>query len=209
MRVYLGIPIYGGGEPSFISALLKTHAALHLAGYEVEVDLTAGCSILPKARNAIVGRFIDSGFDCLVFLDADVSWDVVDFFKLIRSPHLISAIDYRKKKDELEFNGILTGEKQDGWLKATACGAGILCIKRPALVKMINHYPELEYTDEQVKKRYALFDFLLKDGKYFGEDYTFCKRWEDCGGEIAILENATTTHIGTKRYTGVRYAQNL
>jgi len=204
MRIYIGIPIHGGAGGEFIGSLLKTHAALHMAGHDVEVDLHTGCSVLPKARNEIVRRFVDSGFDKLVFIDSDMEWEVESFFKLIDSDHWLCGIDYRKKKDEVSFTGTLTGEEKEGWLRAFSVGTGLMCISQEVTRDMMQAYPELRYVNEDGKVCFSLFDFCLHKGEYWGEDTTFCRRWVETGGEVAILSDACTSHIGMKRYTGNR-----
>jgi len=196
VRVYLGIPMYGGADAQFISSLVKSRVVLDRVGYEVETDIHNGCSVLPRARNEIVQRFLSSGFDVLVFIDADLAWNPVDLVRLIRSPHLFTAGVYRQKKQELVFNWNPAGEG-----KAEAVGAGFVALKREALEKMVAAYPQTHY-EHDGKEYHALFDFDLHNGQYWGEDYTFCRRWRELGGEIDILPDVTIKHIGTYAYTG-------
>jgi hypothetical protein len=64
---------------------------------------------------------------------------------------------------------------------------------------MTRQYPHLRYEDNG--EHYALFDFVLKDGLYYGEDYTFCGRWVAVGGGIWLYP-ADIGHIGKKIYRG-------
>ena len=200
MKVYIGIPFYGGACAEFVSSLLKTHAAFHLAGFTVEVDMHTNCSILPKARNEILARFLASGFDKLLFLDTDMVWSIEDVFKLIKSEHEFCGLDYRKKSEELEMVSHLTGRERDGWQQAFYVGAGVLCLDRSVVEKMTQHHAGTRYVSENGEIVFALFDFLLKDGRYYGEDATFCHRWLEIGGDISILKGAKTKHIGHKNY---------
>ena len=51
---------------------------------------------------------------------------------------------------------------------------------------------------------YNLFDTLHdpKSKKYFGEDFGFCQRWTDIGGEIYLYIMDYITHIGEYQYCG-------
>ena len=46
------------------------------------------------------------------------------------------------------------------------------------------------------------FDFAIQDGRYIGEDYLFCQRFRNMGGEIWCLADATTGHVGETVYKG-------
>lgn len=143
---------------------------------------------------------MDSGFDALVFLDNDMAWEVEDLFNLINSDHPVSAIDYRRKTEEVVYLAQLTGKEQDGWKQATAAGTGLMCIKREVIAEMIQAYPETRYTDKN-KTVFALFDFGIHEGRYWGEDFTFCRRWVSLGGEIAVWPGKTS-HIGPYAFKG-------
>lgn len=207
MKIYLGIPFYGGACAEFVSSLVKTHTELKGAGHEVCLDLHCNCSVLPKARNEIVARFRASNFDKLLFLDTDMAWNVKDIFKLIDSEHDLCAIDYRKKDESGGYVGSLTGREKDGWAEATAIGAGLMCLTKRAIALMVANYPETKYNNEHGGEIFALFDFGVHDGKYWGEDCTFCRRWAMIDGDIAVLKDAATTHTGNKSYAGNRRTQ--
>ena len=167
------------------------------------------CSILPKARNEIVMRFMASGYDKLLFLDNDLAFNAVDVFKLIKAEHDICAIDYRKKHDKrIEFAGDLTGRERDGWLQAASVGAGLLCISRGAIAKMQQDNPETRYVTDDGDIAFSLFDFLNYEGRYWGEDNTFCRRAVASGFDISVLKDAETQHIGIKAYGGNRNDNN-
>lgn len=95
---------------------------------------------------------------------------------------------------------------------ARYAGAGFQLIKRCVLERMIAAYPELKYskihaqTTEAPSKDnlYALFDpFVDKEtGEYLSEDYAFCKRYRDIGGEIWLDLKSKLTHVGANDYCG-------
>jgi hypothetical protein len=199
MKIYIGIPMYGSAEPEFINSLSKTKAVLQAMGHTVEVDIHSGCSIITKARNGIVSRFIASGFDNLLFLDSDMAWDAVDAVTVLHSPYDFAGIAYRQKKEGAPFNCVLSGKEDNGWIGATRTGAGFIVLSRRCLTEMTRQYPHLRYEDNG--EHYALFDFVLKDGLYYGEDYTFCDRWVAVGGGIWLYP-ADIGHIGKKIYRG-------
>ena len=209
MKVRLGVPAYGGVLPETVKSLILTYHGLYLAGHEVEIDLVSGGSVLPKVRNEITQRFFDAEEDVLVFLDSDMAWDAIDVLRLILADLDVVCGNYRVKSDEDKWVCYLEPDEDgyptldgDGNIKVTDAGTGFLAIKRDIIRKMRESYPQLHYTDKDDGPMFCAFDFELAGGKYWGEDYTFCKRWRDIGGEIWMIPDCTIHHIGQKEYTG-------
>jgi len=200
MRIYIGIPIYGSAEPEFIKSLRLTTKVLEMLGHEVEVDMHTGCAIITKARNSIVKRFIDSGFDKLLFIDSDMVWNAVDAVNIIQSKHDVCGIAYRQRFEEIKYNAVLNGDEDGKWLGADSIGTGFMCLSRACIESMTTHYPETKYIEDG-HIYHALFDFEIIDEQYWGEDYNFCRRWKNKGGKIWVWP-ADIGHIGKKIYSG-------
>jgi hypothetical protein len=85
-------------------------------------------------------------------------------------------------------------------------------IRRQALEAMIEHYPELRYAHEHKaadplegsRWRSALFNCMIDQatGFYLSEDYSFCRRWTDMGGEIWVDYKSRLDHVGVTIYRG-------
>ncbi len=112
----------------------------------------------------------------------------------------------------LEFEDPKKIEVKNGFAKARYAGNGFLMLQKSALQKMIKKYPELNYarvhqSDDVLRaspSRFALFNCLIdeKTGIYLSEDYSFCRRWTDIGGEIWIDLESRLTHIGPISFNG-------
>ncbi|QHI96488.1 hypothetical protein GT348_09020 (plasmid) [Aristophania vespae] len=95
-------------------------------------------------------------------------------------------------------------------LKSPYAGTGFMMISRKAIAAMIRAYPETEYRridapdDGSGIKHFALFDGSIdpETGTYLSEDYTFCKRWRDIGGEIWLDTSLELTHNGRASFAG-------
>lgn len=94
---------------------------------------------------------------------------------------------------------------QDGLIRLHDAGTGFMMIKREAILKLIKAYPEIKYNndvqinnDSLTDKFYALFDTMIDpiDRRYLSEDYTFCRRWQDIGGEIWLDPTISLNHYG-------------
>jgi hypothetical protein len=103
-------------------------------------------------------------------------------------------------------------EARGGFARARHAGAGFLMVKRDALEKMVHHYPELKYrhnlqAEDPLKDnpwRSALFNCMVDSatGNFLSEDFSFCRRWTDMGGEIWADLESRLTHVGTLALQG-------
>ncbi len=100
----------------------------------------------------------------------------------------------------------------NGFAKVNYAETGFLMIKRKVLLDMVAHYPELKYAHDHKHEdklagspwRSALFNCLIdqETGVYLSEDFAFCKRWTDMGGEIWADLQSKLTHVGTVSFAG-------
>lgn len=102
----------------------------------------------------------------------------------------------------------------DGFVQAEYAATGFMLIRRTVLEQMAARYPELKYTHmftlpgatsaPTSDHLYALFDTSLdpEQGLYLPEDYTFCKRWRDMGGEIWVDVFSRFKHVGWFAHEG-------
>jgi hypothetical protein len=75
---------------------------------------------------------------------------------------------------------------------------------------MCAHYPQLQYKrDHSIDattvsdNRFALFECMIaEDGTYLSEDFAFCKRWIDIGGEIWADLKSKLNHVGPMTFCG-------
>lgn len=215
MVIYLGIPMYGGAHGLTVSCLLASQKHLLSQGHEVVTDIVTGGSILPKVRNGIVKRFIDSNADVLLFIDSDMAWEPETIGKLINAPFDVSVANYRKRSNEVTWlaqpiyedgQPLGTFHNGDVWLQTHRAGTGMMAIKRWTIANMIESLPGLVYADNGQTP--CLFDFELLNGEYHGEDYTFCRRLESIGGQIFMLTDAYVGHVGNTVYGG-NYHEHL
>jgi hypothetical protein len=99
-----------------------------------------------------------------------------------------------------------------GFARVRRLGTGFMMIKRHVFTRMAQHYPELRYKNVQAVRdfdltdadRFAFFDCLIEPetGTYLSEDFVFCKRWIDMGGEIWADLASKLTHVGRFEFRG-------
>jgi hypothetical protein len=101
---------------------------------------------------------------------------------------------------------------RNGFISVRHVGTGFLMISRAALVRLCKAHPELQYamidsvTDPQpgTLNRFALFDPMIEPEARISlsEDYAFCRRWTDLGGEIWLDTQSKLTHTGPITFAG-------
>ncbi len=109
---------------------------------------------------------------------------------------------------------------RQGFATAEYVGTGFMLVKRRVFERMFEAYPDLKFSaiDSNLKvsktdqNLYAVFDCLIEPvtRKYLSEDYSFCLRWKQLGGEIWIDLESELVHVGPTAYRGnskIRYAR--
>ena len=102
---------------------------------------------------------------------------------------------------------------ENGIAEVVAVPAGCLLIKRHVFEKMMKEYPHLKINqptnvngnNDTHEWLYNFFDtyFDEKTGKYYGEDFNFCRLWRELGGKIHAIMTENVVHIGEYRYEGI------
>jgi hypothetical protein len=104
------------------------------------------------------------------------------------------------------------GTVENGFLKVANIGTGFLLIQREAFEKMMEVYPEEKYVCDirsffdkpEQDHMWTFFDTLLhpKTKRYLSEDYAFCQKWIDCGGDVWADLMCPLHHRGTFVFKG-------
>jgi hypothetical protein len=100
----------------------------------------------------------------------------------------------------------------DGFARVRYAATGFLMVKRSAIERLCAAHPELKYkaiqrttdTERTDLDRVSLFECMIdpNTGEYLSEDYAFCRRWLDLGGEIWLDTRSELTHYGTYAFRG-------
>jgi hypothetical protein len=100
-------------------------------------------------------------------------------------------------------------EVDNGFAKVTYVGTGFMMLKREAVRRVADAHPELkakmgDMADKAAAECVMLFETMIEPetGQYLSEDYAFCRRWRDLGGEIWADMESRLTHVGHTPYSG-------
>ena len=102
------------------------------------------------------------------------------------------------------------GAKADrrGFIEVNSCGSGIMLIRRDCVAHMLQAQPELSDANapgtsplaKDLSRLIRAFDPLFVDGARLSEDFSFCHRWRQCGGQVWANVAHEITHVGLHRY---------
>jgi hypothetical protein len=170
--------------------------------------------------------------DYLLFIDADVEFRPEDVMvmlsfekdiicgpypkKHINWPVIITAIKAGQEDPEVlsrlvgeyVFTPLEESPKMEMIIKVAEAGTGMMLIHRSVFTKMKEAFPENYYESDHsqdlIKRRpmHAFFRTGVFDKRYLSEDYYFCHKWREMGGDVWLFPWAQTTHFGTYGFKG-------
>lgn len=212
LKVVFCVPSRRKAHPAFFKSMEASIPAIIAAGYDEGMTFQTGCPYISGARASMLKQALNSKADIIVFIDDDVSWDGDALLKLVQTPGDVVGGTYRCKEDELNYMGRIlqtkegrpTSIREDGCIECSCLPAGFLKITKEAVFKFMRGYPELCYGPPW---DYAidLFNHGAHEGLWWGEDYAFCRRWRDIGGQVWLIPNLNIHHNewdGEKVYAG-------
>ena len=211
-KLMIAIPCYDGKvniRTAF--AIAELVPKLDKMGVRLNLVHMSGCSIITKARNKLVRNFMESDCTDFLFVDADVviNTDAVTRLLALSSDKDVVAGSYpRRAKDAkffLDFYLDKDGQLEfddHGLMRVESVSTGFMLIRRHVIEHMIEKHPEWQYKgDGDGETEHALFDFMILDGQYIGEDYAFCLRARQDGFKIYLDPMISLPHIGTEEFT--------
>ena len=158
-----------------------------------------------------VFRLLESGADVVagIYPIKRVNWDKAKRVLASNRPKLPSAsLDYVLEIDDPDRVVVV-----NGFTRVRYAGTGFLMIRRHVLEKMCGDpaYAPLQFSREHSldalagsPNRFALFECMIdpNSGTYLSEDFAFCKRWTDIGGEIWADVESRLDHVGPSVFHG-------
>jgi hypothetical protein len=186
---------------NLVTLFLDDPSATHLLFVDADIGFTS----------QQVFRLIDSEADVVagVYPIKRVNWDKAK--RMLESGRLqtpSAALDY-----VLEIDNPDRVVAVNGFARVRYAGTGFLMIRRHVLETMCKHpaYAPLQFFREHSldelsgsPNRFALFECMIDPGTgtYLSEDFAFCKRWTDIGGEIWADLESRLDHVGPSVFHG-------
>ena len=233
VKLFLATPCDGGlCLEKFMTSVIKLQIELIKEGIQLMIDTTENESLVHRARNVAVGRFMQkTDADLFMFIDADVDFNADSVVRLVRSGHDVSVAIYPKKvvmwdqaKTAIEQGdnrnmamlssslvaniGAHRRSVENGFVEVLDGPTGFMVITRKAFEKMHEHFTDLNCKNDHQNRDFdeycAVFDCMIdpESRRYLSEDYAFCRRWQQVGGKIYADVHTTLGHVGNLPFSG-------
>jgi hypothetical protein len=188
-------------------------------------------SLITRARNMLVSKFMDNETAThLFFIDSDIGFEVPQVIRMIEADKDVVAGMYPLKMMDWDENALARArggepldyaairfvgtplmplEREGAFVAGEYAGNGFMMIKREAITRMFEAYPNLHYKCAHNSadgyfspNQYALFDTAIDEEtkEYLSEDYAFCQRWRKVGGKVWLDTESRLVHIGTHEF---------
>jgi hypothetical protein len=229
VNLFIATPCYDGNVNSgYVLSLLSLQRLLlqHRIGYDFCFHSD---SLISRARNNIAERFLRQQYSHLLFIDADICFDPATVLRYLAfDKEIVAGIYPIKKLNIAELRRLPIEDDrmaeaasyhysspfrmddgnlpESGFVRVEYAAGGFMMIKRQALESMVKRYPELQYRDDFTGSEpgtfHGLFNAMIHEGRLLPEDYSFCRRWKDMGGEIWGDVASRFDHVGKFVYSG-------
>ena len=230
-KVYVATPCYDSMRVETNVSLLDTFSALGGSGVECKFK-SVKSSLVTHGRNLLTCGFLDSGFDYMLFVDADVEFNPEAIMRMLVPKKDVIVTPYRVKEDGMKY--AVKFKDPDNvkilpWdiVEIEEGPAGLMLIHRKVYERLMDKHPELKIrfdkptrdkmnkeigaeTDAIDKYMYNFWDttFRLDTGEWKGEDLSFCALAREAGIKIYANLDSWTTHHGSWGWKG-RFGDSL
>ena len=203
LKVHLrdGDALITRARANLVTLFLDDPSATHLLFVDADIGFT------PEQ----VFRLIESGADAVAscYPIKRVNWEKAKWAIAAGRPNLPAAsLDYVLELDDPDQVRVV-----NGFTQVRYAGTGFLMIRRHVLQRMCAHpdYAPLRFIREHSldalagsPNRFALFECMIDPatGTYLSEDFSFCKRWTDIGGQIWADLESRLDHVGPAVFHG-------
>jgi len=205
--------------------LIDTFSTLGRSGVECKFK-SVKTSLVTHGRNLLTCGFLDSGFDYMLFVDADVEFTPEAVARMLVPKKDIICTPYRVKEEKVKY-AVKFKDSNDiriepfDLVEIEEGPAGLMMIHRKVYERLMDKHPELKINfDEPTRKKmnkeigamedaidrymYNFWDttFRLDTGEWKGEDLSFCALATGAGFKIYANLDSGTTHHGSYGWKG-------
>ena len=172
-------------------------------GIDFDFLFTGNESLITRARNTSAAKFMDTRFDYLMFIDADIQFQPSDVQTLWNLREEVCCGAYSMKRPDKPVSAWKDGKlvKLEEFTSPTDvdyAGTGFLMIHRSVFDRMKNVV--MCYEEGDLKECWGFFDLMHHNGISLSEDYAFCERWRSLGGKIILDPSIRLKHWGQYAY---------
>ena len=231
IKLFISTPCYDAMMTmQYTMSILNLNMLLNSHNIEYAIDFVGNESLIPRARNNSLAKFIESKFTHILFIDSDIEFPAEAVIDLLKIDKDVACCAYSKKsfnwkrfmysmqteiqsKESLESRGldynfnafadknskVIKSENGD-FIRVKHASTGFMLVKREIVNELCQKHTELTIKTDGLNKEdktiCGLFCCMIKDKVYLSEDYSFCERVNDIGGEVWLNITHNLNHIG-------------
>jgi hypothetical protein len=213
-KLFVALPAYDFKVSLKLAvSLARLAQQLPQHGVDMNIGSICGCSVVSRARNLLVKDFLESDCTDLMFIDADINFDPEDVLRLMAWASdpvkgIVGGVPRTRKANKVYIAQLdqdeegLTMNKM-GLVRAKRIATAFMLVRREVFERLVNENPQWNYYDHSSDRQLnAVFDFLVTEEGYMGEDYLFCDRARAIGYEVWIDPTIKLGHMGVQEYEG-------
>jgi hypothetical protein len=203
--IFIIYPIYKYAEPDSERCLEKMIQYMSEKGYRIGLDKPIGESLVTRARNRSLGKFVrDGNFDWFLSIDSDIVFNESLLEVLLSHKKEVIGAVYRVKQNKIVAACVpIKDEKIEmnkGLQEMRFLSAGCMLINMSVIMEMVEKYSELkyydDYSDEEIWGLYNLMIVKHKNkNRLLSEDWSFCRRMSDIGVNLYVDTNVRLGHM--------------
>lgn len=213
IHLHIGMPCYGGmvSEPTMTSLLRFVLLATNMK-LAWSLDTMVNESLITRGRNNLMAKMLaNKAATHFMFIDADIRFQPESIFHMLTYEKEVIGGLYPKKAIPTNYviNLLPQTKIQGDIFTVDTIGTGFLIFNRSVYERLMQAHPETKYVDDVgLGKQYepnmfAIFDCKIDHkGHYLSEDWLFCRRWQELGGEIWAHSKTLLNHVGHYEYQG-------
>jgi len=208
-KIHFMTPCYGGQitEVCFSSYLQWTILALQ-NNLDFQIDTLSNESNVNRARNSCAAKFLSGDATHLMFVDADIQFNPRDIVKLVGHDKDIVGGIYPQKTlpPKMVVNTLDNARTEGDLVEVGTLGTGFMLVKRAVFEQMIAagatpYGDDIGLSDVENNNQYDFFNCTIdSNGRYLTEDWSFCRKWRELGGEIWADTTVALAHVGYYRF---------
>lgn len=180
MNVFIALPAFGGSIYAHAAnGVIHLSHVLRDAGHQWVVEWVMGESLIPRARNTLVHKFLKTDCTHLLFIDCDLVFNARDVLGMLACDKELIGGAYPKKQldvqaivdaverqepdpmafaanyainvapGEADANGDVTVTPDKGAIPVLDLPTGFMLVKRDVFLDMAAQMPEIEYDSDE------------------------------------------------------------
>ena len=198
----------------YCDSLFQTAVLLERLGIKNDYWSNRGDFHVERSINTALTAFLDSDATDIIIIDSDEEWRSQDIVRLLMHDEEIVGGSYRTTMPKIRYLGELKTAEDGAYLgkmlpdgnallEAYRIPSGFMRIKKSAIKKYVDAYPDSYFLSEIDRKETKIYTFFwneIKDHIFYGMDYALSEKFTALGIKLWIDPMIQIGHWGLTEY---------